>query len=201
MKTIKEWRTWLEQEKGKQSVIRQKLTEQEKTSIELESSAEYHEKAKIIVRAVGLAMQQKLQYHISEIASLALDSVFEEPYELKVNFVERRGKIECDLAFERDGEHIDPLDGSGGGAVDVAAFALRIACWSLQSDKLDNVMILDEPFHFLDEVRQPKASAMIKELSQRLGIQFLIVTHDIPLTECADKVFMVTKNKGISKIK
>ena len=73
-------------------------------------------------------------------------AVFDDPYTLRVEFVEKRGKTECELWFAQtkeeeeegneDGERgrevlIDPLAGSGGGPVDVAAFALRIAIWSL----------------------------------------------------------------------
>jgi len=39
---------------------------------------------------------------------------------------------------------------------------------------------------------------MIKELSTRLGLQFIIVTHEETLTEYADKVFTVKMRKGKS---
>ena len=41
---------------------------------------------------------------------------------------------------------------------------------------------------------------MIKEISQKLGIQFIVVTHENALTESADKIFEVSIKKGISKI-
>ena len=76
-----------------------------------------------IIRTVGLNTQQTLQYHVSSIASLAMDAVFDDPYELKVEFVERRNKTECDLKFVREEQEVDPIEASGVGAVDVAAFA------------------------------------------------------------------------------
>lgn len=43
---------------------------------------------------------------------------------------------------------------------------------------------------------------MIKEISNKLGIQFIIVTHEETLTEAADKVFEVSINrKGRSVVK
>lgn len=158
------------------------------------------EKALEIIRMVGLETQKSLQYHISDITSLALDGVFEDPYKLQVNFVERRNKTECDLLFERDGKEIDPLEASGYGAVDVASLALRISSWSMQTPRTRPVIILDEPMRFLSEDRQIYAAQMFRELADKLGLQFIIVTHEEQLTHTADKVLRVSQKNKISKI-
>jgi len=149
---------------------------------------------------VGLKTQQQLQYHISDITSLALEAVFNDPYELVVEFVQRRNKTECDLYFQRDENRMDPLSASGGGAVDVASFALRIASWSMERPKSRNVIILDEPLRFLSNDHQEKASIMIKEISEKLGIQFIIVTHEPILASYADQVFETKIMKGVTQI-
>lgn len=159
-----------------------------------------YEKAREIVRKVGLDTQQQLQYHIGDITSLALEAVFDDPYELVVEFVQRRNRTECDLYFSRDDNQVDPISASGGGAVDVAAFALRIASWSMQTPRTRNTIILDEPMRFLSVDKQEKASRMIKELSDRLGIQFIIITHEDTLAQYADKTFEVKIRKGKSKV-
>jgi DNA repair exonuclease SbcCD ATPase subunit len=143
-----------------------------------------------------------LQVHISDVTSLALESVFEDPYELVAEFVQRRNKTECDLYFVRDGKRLDPMDSSGYGAVDVASLALRIAAWSMRVPKTRNVIILDEPFKFLDgrTDRIARASQMLKELSDRLGIQFIIVTHNSTLADYADKTFTVRLRNKISTV-
>ena len=144
--------------------------------------------------------QQELQYHISDITSLALEAVFNDPYALQVEFIQRHNKTECDLYFVRNGEKVDPLSASGGGAVDVAAFALRIASWSMTKPRTRNVIILDEPLRFLSANLQERASSMIKELSDKLGIQFIVVTHEPILANYADRTFNVSIKNGISKI-
>ena len=108
--------------------------------------------------------------------------------------------MECDLYFVRNGEKSNPLDASGGGAVDVASFALRIASWSLSQPEISKTIILDEPMRFLSANYQEKASTMLKEVSQQLGIQFIIVTHETTLTSYADNVFEVGIKKGVSKV-
>ena len=159
-----------------------------------------YEQALEIVKLVGLQTQQQFQYQIADIVSMALDAVLPDPYELKVEFVERRNKTECDIYFSREGKDIDPLSASGGGAVDIAAFALRIASWIMMSPRPRNTIILDEPLRFLSQDMQEKASKMIQELANKIGIQFIIVTHDDVLASYADKTFSVVNKKGVSKI-
>lgn len=158
------------------------------------------EKAHAIIKQVGLETQQQLKVHISDITSLALDSVFDEPYKLVLDFVERRDKTECDILFEKDGSYIDPLTASGGGVVDLAAFALRIASWAMRTPRTRNTIILDEPFKHLSKDLHDRASQMIQNLSKQLGLQFIVVTHEPALSQFADKVFEVKQRKGISKI-
>jgi len=200
MSQIQEYRKKLEQQKGELAHVDHSVKTTQQSLRKLKQDLRRHEQAREIVRHVGLKTQEQLQYHISEITTLALNAVFEDPYELITEFVERRNKTECDLYFMRDNEKIDPITAAGVGAVDVAAFALRITSWTMQQKKSCNTIILDEPFRFLSEDYQEQASMMIKELSERLGIQFIIVTHEQTLTEYADKIFKVTIRKGISKV-
>ena len=159
-----------------------------------------HEKARIIIDTVGINTQKQLQYHISDITSLALEAVFPDPYKLIAEFVQRRNKTECDLYFERDGDRIEPLDSSGYGAVDIAAFALRVASWSMLNPKTRPTIILDEPMRYLSIGYHNKAGEMIKEISKRLGLQFIIITHSQELAETADKTFRTQIKRGITKV-
>jgi len=193
-------RNRLEQEKGKRTQTDRWINELLQTVKDTGRELTRYEQAREIIREVGLETQKQLQFHISDITSLALEAVFEDPYELVAEFVQRRNKTECDLYFARDDSKVDPISASGGGAVDVASFALRIAAWSMQNPKRRNTIILDEPLRFLSVDKQERASQMIKELSDRLGIQFIIITHETTLTEYADKVFQVRLRKGVSRV-
>jgi len=198
---IQDIRNHLEREKGKRLQVEQGIAKLKESIKENGRELRRNEQAREVIREVGLKTQEQLSFHISDITSLALEAVFDDPYELVAEFVQRRNKTECDLYFSRDGDRVDPLSASGGGAVDVAAFALRIAAWSMASPKTRNVIILDEPLRFLSEDKQERASMMIKELSDRLGIQFIIITHETTLTEYADKTFRVRLRDGVSRVK
>jgi len=198
---IQDIRNHLEREKGKRLQVEQGIAKLKESIKENGRELRRNEQAREVIREVGLKTQEQLSFHISDITSLALEAVFDDPYELVAEFVQRRNKTECDLYFSRDGDRVAPLSASGGGAVDVAAFALRIAAWSMASPKTRNVIILDEPLRFLSEDKQERASMMIKELSDRLGIQFIIITHETTLTEYADKTFRVRLRDGVSRVK
>ena len=197
---LKRLRTIVDRKHGQRSQIENNLITFQDELKQITKTLTRHEKAREIIREVGLQTQQQLQFHISDVTSLALESVFNDPYQLKVDFVQRRNKTECDLLFVKGDSELDPLTASGGGAVDVAAFALRIASWSMAHPRTRATIILDEPLRFLSVDNQEKASRMIKELSQRLGLQFIIVTHESVLASYADKVFEVSIRKGKSKV-
>jgi DNA repair exonuclease SbcCD ATPase subunit len=158
------------------------------------------DKARAVLRTVAKQTQEQLRYHITEIVSLALEAVFDEPYDFQVVFEERRGKTECDLVFLLDGEPIHPMSASGGGPIDVAAFALRIALWTLARPRPRPILVLDEPFRFLSIDLQPKASEMLAEVSHKLGLQVLVITHSPILAESADRTFTVSQLKGKTTI-
>lgn len=198
--TTRAWRTHLERQRGEQAASLRLLEGCQQNLKVLEKELAHQEQAREVIRTVGLKTQEALSYHVGDIASLALEAVFDDPYELVLDFVHRRNKTECDLYFLREDNPISPLEASGGGAVDVAAFALRVACWSMEVPRRRPVIILDEPLRFLSRDLQERASIMLKEMSEKLGVQFIIITHEETLTEAADRVFRTRIRKGHTTI-
>jgi len=198
---LKALRNSLEQKKGQRSQIQSQIAQTEKRIKRLEKDIRDSEKAQAIIQHVSKQTQEELQYHISELCSLALSAVFDEPYKLELEFVIKRGKTEAEIYFVRNKERINPLSASGGGAVDIASFALRVALWTLTKPKTRNIILLDEPFRFLSRDLQPKASLMLKELSEKLNLQFIMISHSPDLIEGADRVFEISIKKGVSQVK
>ena len=196
----KELRNVLTKKQGERQKTETSLRKSQAEIVTLKKEIRQHEEAREIVRQVGLKTQKQLQFHISDITSMALEAVFDNPYELVADFVERRNKTECDLLFKRGEEYLNPTEASGGGAVDVASFALRLASYTMQNPKSRHTIILDEPLRFLSVDLQERASRMIKELSERLHLQFIIITHESSLTDYADKTFQVSIKKGVSYV-
>lgn len=145
-------------------------------------------KARTILQLVSSQVQINIVERFNRLVSMALSSVFPvDPYRFEMEFVTRRNKQECDIYFTRNGERIDPMGDSGGGVLDIASFACRVVFYSLK--RTTPFMALDEPMKHLSSSFQPAASEMIKTLNEKLGIQFLIVTHLDNLKIAADKIF------------
>jgi len=178
------------------------IESRKETVTENKRNAKNLEEAQNILQQVAQKTQQELEYQISEIVSTALSAILpDDPYEFKIEFVLRRGKTEADLYFVKDGERYNPIDDNGGGAVDVASFALRVALWNLSRPKTRNTLVIDEPFKWLSKKYLSAAGEFLKLISEKLNIQIIMITHIPELIESSDKIFEVTKVKNISQVK
>lgn len=198
----------IEYKKGQRDQLQKSIDKTAETIKHDKRALRLHEKALEIVKQVGLEMQKQLEYHLSEQVSLAMEAIFDDPYKLKANFIEKRGKTEVELLFTKRDLEFPPIGSAGGGAIDIASLALRIAYWSMRQDKkVRPLLLLDEPFSQLKgEEANRRALAIVQEISQKLGLQVISVSDErMPREDIisnADSVFEVSQDKeGISKIK
>jgi len=191
-------RTNLTRKQGQQLKIECDLEGINNYIAQAKDEVDYTEKARLIIQKVAKATQAELEYYISELVTLAFASVFPDPYQFGVAFEEKRGKTECRMRFLRNGHEVNPLSGSGGGPLDIASTTLQFTIWSL--NKTRPIIGLDEPFRFLSRDLQPKAGEMLKEVSKKLGLQILMVTHSEDLAACADKIFNFDIRQGVTYV-
>jgi len=204
MNNIQILRNKVEQLRGRRSEIEASIKSVGESIESDRKSLRWHERALEIIKAVGLKTQQELEYNISDIASLAMDTVFNDPYELKVKFVERRNKTECDITFNRDGKEFDPSSNlTGGGVVDIAAFALRCISWLIDTPRTRNVFILDEPFPRLrGDSNQRNTGEMLQEMHKQLKPNpQVIMVSDVAFSVDVDRNFEVVKVGKKSTVK
>lgn len=196
---IQNMRAVLERRKGNAQQLQEAIAAKRKKIAQAKRSNYHHEQALEIVKLVTQNLQDTLRVHLSDICSMAMASVFPNPYDIQVDFVSRRGKIESDIHFVRDGHLISPLQATGGGAVDIAALSFRFSCWTLGNPKTRPIMFLDEPLKWLKGRTLPiKGANMIKHISEKLNIQVIMVSHDTELIQSADKIIDVDMKDGIS---
>ena len=193
---IQEYKTILFEKRGQQKHIKQELSIAKKDISRYKKDVNYTEKARAIIQLVAQETQQQLEFHISELVTLALAGVFEKPYEFKAEFTQRRNRTECDLFFIRNGQRVNKH--RGGGALNVASFALQTSIWSLK--KTRPVLFLDEPFRFLSRGLQDKAVTILKQISSKLNLQILMITHSPDMAEGADRTFNVSISGEITKV-
>lgn len=141
---------------------------------EIEDLRHLQEGAQIVASAI----QKRAHEKISRIVNKCLSTIFDDPYEFEILFERKRNKTEAHIVFKRDGNVLeDPMEEGGGGAVDVAAFALRLAAIILSKPKKRKLLVLDEPFKFVSKKYRPRIGKLLQELSEGYGVQIVMVTH------------------------
>ena len=191
------------QSKGMKKQVENNLIQNKTTLDNLNNRIKLLEQAQAFLQKVAQDTQSQLKFQIEDIVNLALETCFPNEYEFQLQFNIARGKTDAELVFlsQKTGRPIDPMNASGGGVVDLTAFALRIASYALEQG-VDNVIILDEPFRFISRDLQARAGEILKSLSTKLGLQIVMVTHIGQMIDVADKVFEVKKNSdGRSVVK
>ena len=191
------------QSKGMKKQVENNLIQNKTTLDNLNNRIKLLEQAQVFLQRVAQDTQSQLKFQIEDIVNLALETCFPNEYEFQLQFNIARGKTDAELVFlsQKTGRPIDPMNASGGGVVDLTAFALRIASYALEQG-VDNVIILDEPFRFISRDLQARAGEILKSLSTKLGLQIVMVTHIGQMIDVADKVFEVKKNSdGRSVVK
>lgn len=180
-KRTEQWADTVAELSSKLTTARERYSESRELSKTANARVLAIEKARTLVQSIAQDMQEQAHSAIASVVSKCLEAVFEAPYSFKILFEQKRGRTEARLVFERDGLQVDPMTASGGGVVDVAAFALRLACLKLKRPKSRPLIVLDEPFkspspHYRERVRQ-----LIETLAEEMGVQFVMVTNIMEL--------------------
>ena len=197
---IQKYRHYIEKQKGKKEQILKNIQEIQNILKKEKTNIQNIEEAQLILQAVAQETQSYYELYISEIVTNALVSIFDDTYTFRLIFKSKRGKTEAEFYLLKNNNIIQIKDSVGGGVVDIISFALRIALWKIQQPASANTVILDEPFKFVDYSLKQKIGELIKLLSEKLNIQFIIVTHDKELIDIADELFKVEKQQDTSKI-
>ncbi len=191
-------------EKG-QIIDLQAIKEKKKLEEELNAlkhKQEVVENAQALLQKVSKETQEHLKFQIEDIVNLALDTCFPNEYKFNINFQIKFGRTEAELEFisKTTGKHIDPMEASGGGVIELTALALRMASYALDKT-CDNVLILDEPLKSLSRDLQTRARDILITLAKQLDIQIIIITHIAEMQNAGDRIFEVRKGAdGISRV-
>lgn len=162
---------------NKYNLTREQVRKEKSELLRARQHLENVSEAQKIVQVVSAKIQETAHEQIASVVSRCLQAVFDEPYEFKIYFERKRGKTEARLVFTRGKMEVSPLEASGGGVVDVAAFALRLACLILTRPRLRRLLVLDEPFKHLSANYRPAICQLLTQLCDELGMQIIMVTH------------------------
>ena len=167
-------------------------------------------KYKHMERVVGVlqkyskAKEQVLREKLDNIVTKGLRFIFGEGYRSKLEFGINRGQatIKPKIITEIDGKELEAeiADAHGGGLVDVTSFIYRMLVLSLVKPRRRRVLFLDECFKHLSEEYLEPAGMFMKQLSEKLGIQLIIITHKKQLMDIGDVVYEFSNTNGITEV-
>jgi DNA repair exonuclease SbcCD ATPase subunit len=133
-------------------------------------------------------VQKEIVDTISNLISMALADIFPDPYSCVIETGIKRNATEANILFEKNGMKLEPKDAVGGGPIDVASFAGRVAFVHLSGDA--KIIVGDEPFKFVSRDLLDRCPAMLKTLTS-LGHQFILISHLSEVIEAADNVIEI----------
>lgn len=104
-------------------------------------------------------------------------------------------KIFIELKTHNEGIEAD-YESFGGSVATIESFLIRILC--VIKKKLARLMLLDETFVAVGEEYIVNTSKLVSELSRKLGLDILLVTHQKEFQHGADHVYRVKESsKGL----
>ena len=183
-------------------VANKRLEILEKDLAKIENKISELNEAQVIFQTAAKIMYGSLSSKLGDIVTEGLNIIFPEAgYRFIIEFIERRSTIECDLyLLDQDDKRLDPLTSVGGGVADVISMLLRCT-YIILNPSFAKVLIADEPFRFVDRERIPEAALFLRKICENFGLQVIVITHIPELMLESEKVYVVTKTKGISSVR
>lgn len=102
----------------------------------------------------------------------------------------KRGRPQVELGIDIGKGSVDLRSAQGGGLASILGLLARVVV--IRTTGKRRLLVLDEPFSAVSVDLQPKLSALIRTLVEKLGFQVILVTHTPRLAESADLTYTLT---------
>jgi DNA repair ATPase RecN len=146
--------------------------------------------------AVSEAARDAIRSRVEIIVSLILRAVIGPHASFRFEVEVKRGQVEMtpQVGYAATNKPIvwRSLADVGGGVVDLVAFGLRLSILAM-SVGVRPVLIVDEPFRHVSTDRMPDLSRVVRQLSTRLGVQIVAISHEPELAGAAHRVIGVER--------
>jgi DNA repair exonuclease SbcCD ATPase subunit len=200
MTTLSKYRTFLVETRTKKQLLESQLAASQNELLNLKEKLANLVSAQNVITTVGVLAQTEFKGVVEALVTEALHYVFGDNYSFEIESTVSRSQAEAQMWVVIDDYQHSLKDELGGGVVDVCSFVLRVTFWALQVNRTEPVLIFDEPLKNVDSGRLEAIGVMIKSLSERLGVQFILVTHEQELASIADVSYRVIITNGTSTV-
>jgi len=159
----------------------------------LKIAKERNLKAVEILNLVQKTTRDKIKDSFQMIVTHALRYIYSDDYSFELDF-NRRGNVstmDFNIKTPEFTESASPEDTSGGGIIDICAFALRIVLLEVSAPKVEGSIILDESLKHLSKDFHYKTSKFLTEISKKLNRQIILITHQQEFIDNAENPIQI----------
>tara|TARA_R110002020_G_scaffold156437_2_gene338543 strand:+ start:870 stop:1484 length:615 start_codon:yes stop_codon:yes gene_type:complete len=128
----------------------------------------------------------------------ALTSIFEKDIRFEIKLYSYRKEPAIDITVIEDELEVDPQKSCGGGVNDIISLVLKIIFIYLKNS--NRILILDESLKFLSRNYLEQASSFIRDISERMNLQIILVSHKPELEVGCDNLITIEKENNRSVI-
>lgn len=200
MTTLTKYKTFLAETRATKQVLSAQIASIQSELLQLKTRLGDLITSQNVMNSVSILAQTEFKGVVESLVTEALHYVFGDNYAFEIESSISRNQAEAQMWVSIDGVRHSLKDELGGGVVDTAGFVLKVVFWALQTNRTEPVLIFDEPLKNLDSGRLEAIGVMIKGLAERLGVQFVIVTHEQELAAIADVSYRVILADGVSTV-
>ena len=154
---------------------------------------------KDFLMSVSANYRDQLCNLFTSLVTEALTSIFEKDIRFNIKLYSYRNEPAIDVSVIENNLEVDPQKSCGGGLNDIISFVIKIIFIYLK--KSSRIIILDEPLKFLSRDYIEQSSNFIHDISKRMNIQIILVSHKPDLEISCDKLITIEKNENRSMIK
>lgn len=192
--------TTINQKIGERNSLKLQQEQVDLRLLEIEHGIDIREKASLFLQTLSDTTRQMVIDKISNIVTDALTKVLDKNLAFEMQLSTERNQV--DIKFLVKDKNLNKsyeiLNSFGGGMADIITFPLRVSLLMKWSPSLAKVLIMDETFKAVDVTNKELLGEFIRQLSEKLDMQIILVTHSPELSSKAHKRFEITQHKGVS---
>jgi len=198
MGRLAEFQSTLLQREGQLKMSEQELSDSERDVEIVRSHRNTIQLSRDILSKIAKLKREETTQKIEKIVSHGLQSVLKDP-SVQFKIIEHQTEKNINYKFALEGKGYtseDIRNEKGGGVQNLVSFILTVILSLMLDPNQTRFFVFDEKFAQLSRNYLPAAGSLMRELADRLGCQFLLVSHQTELESHADVVYEFTQNSS-----
>jgi len=185
---------------GKRQALASTFEKSQAEIVELDDMLVELDKCLNVFEVLISSKKEEIKRRIESLVTQGLQTIFERPdYKFSIGMEIKRGVMTASPMVHSlfQGEEFigEPIESHGGGLCDVISFLLQVIVLLAFGQKLERILICDEVFKHVSRQFLPNVSEFLTYLTEKTGLQLILVTHQQELMNVADKCFEVRLNQ------